>query len=721
MKKLFIPVLILILIIVTFSWAMVGQEAMVVREIKIAGNHGISTKKILEAIDLTAGDEVTEEDLKQVAQKIYDMGYFKEVVPNYRKENGKAVVTFKVTENPVLKHIEITGNQDYGSGFEILGIKIPKLGVKRLVSDSKIKEILEDAGVAKGEVLNNKALESGLENIIEKYEEKGYALIDIGQVNTGSTLSIQIIERKIEEIKLIGLATVPEEVARQYIHIPLDKPVKLAKLQEIFTDLSNSIFFKQMNQQDIELSAGSKIDKVKLTIHLRENKIIEEPTEINKIQVVGTTVYPGKKIKPKVEELSEGPITNYQVLKALQPIYNIYWEDGYRLMELEKEKLDRGVLTVRVYEGIIADVKIEGNKRTKSFVIEKELTLKPGQVFNQQALVESYQNLQKLGYFKNVSVNFESTGQKGRAIILITITEKKELGSFNGALSYSQGAIVGKLSLSWKNLYGTGQDISLEYDRGLIGQTMTNWSLNYETHAFFPELKSLNLSLYRETSQEEDLTLRTLGGQASLGYPIADFTVLDLSTRYEHYYKEFEQTGKKDESGITGSVSVGVTYDNRDDPTFPTQGGVKSINLEQAGGFVVGPEFTKLNLTLTHHFSTWENQNIAVRGMGQVGFDLPSQERFTLGGVNTLRGINPAYSDRIYLLNTEYRIKLIEAASLAFFVDTGFGVGIELESSFGAELRANIPMGLVRIALAWPVEEGKIKAVKVEFGMGPMF
>ncbi len=135
----------------------------------------------------------------------------------------------------------------------------------------------------------------------------------------------------------------------------------------------------------------------------------------------------------------------------------------------------------------------------------------------------------------------------------------------------------------------------------------------------------------------------------------------------------------------------------------------------------MGPEFTKLTLNLTHHFPTWEDQNIAVRGMGQIGFDLPSQELFTLGGVNTLRGINPAYSDRIYLLNTEYRIKLIEAASLAFFVDTGFGEGIKLKGSIGAELRANIPMGLVRIAFAWPVEKGKIKAVKIEFGMGPMF
>lgn len=718
MKKHFGFVFILValgLIMSSLAWSQ-EKETIKVVKINIEGNHGVSTQEIKKAISIKKGDQVTEEDLKEQAESILNLGYFQEVVPNYRSEETGAIVTFEVIEKPKIQEIEITGNENYAKGFKIFGVKIPKLGVKKLVSDNRILEVLEETGVEKGKILNSKYLKEGLKKIIEEYEEKGFILIDIGEVKPGSTLSIQIIERKIEEITLKGLDTVPEEVARQYIHIPLNSPIKLAPLQRTVTGLSNSIYFEKMDQSDIEIQPGNKVDQVKMILHLRENKLIEEPTPVKGIKILGATIYSPETLNEELGKLPQETIDNYQVLKALENIYNLYRGDGYSLIQLEKDKLEDNILMVRIYEGVIDSVSFEGNDRTKNYVIEKEITLNPGDVLNQRTLAETYQNLRKLNYFKEVKIDFEPSDQKGHFNITITVVDKKKLGSFNGALSYSHGGLVGKLSLSWKNLYGTGQDIALEYNRGLLGKMLTNWNLKYSTHAFFPELKSTTLTLYRKGPEPQ-----RIGGEASLGYPIGKFTILDLSGKYEHF-KEFGEDGEVKESGITGSASIGITYDDRKDPNFPTQGGIKSFNVEKAGGFVVGPEFTKLTLTLIHHFPTWKDQNIAIRAMGGLGFLLPDREKFTLGGVSTIRGFTASdSSDRIFLLNTEYRIKLIEGASLAFFVDTGFDDSIELKNSFGAELRANIPMGLVRISFAWPVVDEKIRGMKIQFGMGPMF
>ena len=365
---------------------------------------------------------------------------------------------------------------------------------------------------------------------------------------------------------------------------------------------------------------------------------------------------------------------------------------------------------------------------TRPQVIVRELRLGPGDIVNRYRLSDSYRNLVALGYFKTVNFNFETPteGQPGQVNLLVEISEQDRLGNLNGSLTFNKDGLTGKLEVALKNLAGSGQDLALSFDRGLLGKGITNWSLKYDSHSFFQDFDLVQVKLYdkhsRETSPSPHLLSR-VGGELSLGYPMGNGVGLVLGLRHENFTKEFET--QPTQRGVTDTASLEVNHDTRNNPAFPTRGGLQQLKVEQAGGFTVGPRFSKIQATLLQFLPTWPNQTVALRLYGGWGISLPSQERFSLGGSTTLRGFKPVSSATVALLNLEYRFAFQDAVSLALFTDLGSTTPWklqELKKSFGLEMRITVPyLGLMRAGLVWQIKEPFDWRPQFEFGMGQMF
>ena len=706
-------------------WAQEGAQtpSMKVERIVIEGNKHVPKAEILAALPFKVGDVVTVEEIKAGGQRILDLGYFQRVQPDYKQVDTGIEVTYEVTENPVVREIEVKGNKQYGGPINLFGLKIPF--TSPILKTDRIIEILKDHGVEKGKVLNVKKLKEGLQAILDEYQKKGYVLVSIGDVKLGPTLTIQIIEGEIEQIEVTGVSERLKKIAQDAIRIPLNKPVKAGAFQATLQRLNGLIFFEKTNLSDITFMPGSAPDKLRLVWNLRERRLLDEPSAIKKIEFQDATVYSPAQLEQLLGPLPEGEIDNFQLLELLQKIYELYHENGYTLMDLSNEGIADGTLKIRVLEGIVNDIIIQGNERTKEYVIRRRLTIHPGEVYNENVLQESYRNLQKLGYFRDIGFQFEPIAP-GKVNLIITIQEKKNLGSFNGALSYTKGGLVGKLTLSWKNIFGTGQDISIGYDRSLTGASQVNWHLDYSTLTFFPNYDYFKISLYQKTEEgreeEQQYTLHKSGLQASLEYPLGRNTELTLGQRYENSYKCF--AGECKPPATTSSITITLSNDDRDDINFPTEGGVRQLGLEQAGAFSPGPRFIKLTFSLAQYFPSFKkDQSIAVRLYGGQGFSLPSHERFKFGGTTTLRGFKPSPTGKFALLNAEYRAKLTEGAIGVVFLDLGVAEGIGIERSIGLELRAQIPsVGPIRIIFSWPFVEGQLNwQPKIDFSFGTMF
>ena len=691
--------------------------------IAVDGNVNIKTSDVMKAITFHAGDEITADQLKSASQAVYDLGWFSDVIPEI---DDTGMVTFKVSENPVVKKIEITGNVNT-EPFSILGFTLFRT---RIMTSDKARSILRDNGVKTGKVLNNNSLKDGLQAVIDAYEKKGYALIMIGKVTPGETLSIQIIEGRITANIVTGLSTVPEKIAEDMIDLPLNECLKKAAIQRVMSNLQGSVYFSNV---DVKVQQGGTPDSVRLVWTLTERKLIDEPIMINAIDLLGVTLFPRQIADGAIGNIPQGQIDNYGLLHVLEGLFNLYYRNGYVMVRFVPGQVTNGRLPLTVEEGKIGKIEISGNDRTKTYVIEKVFGMKPGDILNKNRLAVSYQRLMALKYFNSVNVNPQWSDDS--VDLSISVVENAKLGGINGSVAFSpeSGGLVGKLNYSQKNLFGTGQDLSFSFSRGLVNDQSATWDLGYSTVGFFRAFNRVGVDFYRKSDEKSDsegnsTTFLSLGGTASISYPVMDYTDMSLSYKHETVSASDDATWHP-----IDSITTGLAYDDVNNPHFPTSGDRRSLTLEKAGGFAPGPDYAKFNLSWVHFTPLYSNlpfiserdQVLAVRLAGGWGANIPYSQAYDLGGPGTIRGTTASPVQRLAYANFEYRLAVVEGLTGTLFLDTGVPLdNVSLSAakgSFGIEFGIEAAGMYVRLDMAWVLGPDMGWVPHFDFGFSPMF
>jgi outer membrane protein insertion porin family len=705
-------------------WASGIQFPVTVTDIAVDGVVEIRERDVLEVVGFDVGDEVVESDVKAASQAIFDLGWFTEVVPEIE---GEGTIVFRVSENPVVQTIEIKGNVNKSS-VSLFGIKLFEVPI---MSTTRIRQILLTNDVRRRAVLNRVALEDGLTEVIEAYNDRGYLLVMVGDVKAEETLSIEIIEARVEGNRIEGLDTVPLSEAEEMIDVPLGEPLVRRDLQRVLQRLGRSVYFA-----DVEVipEQGSQPDSVVLLWTLSERALIDSPVEVREIVLGGVTSLPAETASSSLGPIPTGSIDNYELLQVLEDLYDLYYDAGYVMVRFSVAQIGDEVLHLEVEEGEIGEIVLSGNTRTKDYVIQRNLELRTGRVLTRNELRVAYQRLNALGYFDSVDVLPEWTDSGIR--LTVSVTERERLGGLNGTLALEPctGALIGELSVEQKNLFGTGQDVSISFSRGLTDEeepSTSTWTLEYSTVAYFSEFDRVSLDLYRRLSDvvedDEAATYETLGGSVAFEYPIANYTSLRLRFRHE----DERRSGSLQWTPID-SVSSSLVYNDTDDPYFPTQGNVRTAEVEKAGGFAAGKEYTKLGVTWIQYeslsfalFGELE-QAFAVRLKAGWGDDaLPVTQAYDLGGPACVRGTTGVPVQRVFVANFEYRLQLTEGLVITSFLDAGVNLDSvrvsDAMASVGLELGINAAGVFVRLDFAWALGPEMRWYPQFDLGLGPMF
>ncbi len=210
MKKIFVMTAVVLAIAFILPQTAGAQD--VVAEITIEGNENISEQLIREEITTEPGDEYDREQLRADMEAVYDMGYFDDVNVNFSSGPEGLEAVFRVEEFPQISTLEISG-------------------LEEVYEQEEIKEVL---GVATGEVLNVNRLNEGLRNLNFKFQEDGYVMARVEDVdfNEQGELFINANPGYLNEIELSG-----NEKTRDY--------VIMRELEDIETG-------EPLNQQEIE-------------------------------------------------------------------------------------------------------------------------------------------------------------------------------------------------------------------------------------------------------------------------------------------------------------------------------------------------------------------------------------------------------------------------------------------------------------------------------------
>jgi outer membrane protein insertion porin family len=400
----------------------------------------------------------------------------------------------------------------------------------------------------------------------------------------------------------------------------------------------------------------------------------------------------------------------------MEGLRDYYGKDGYlgtQVMVDRRPNVQTGNIDLEysIGEGeknFVESIQIEGNTKTKSVVIIRELGLGPGDVFNTVRMKSSQQRLRNTRFFDEVTMMPTPTDIPDRQDLSITVKEGRT-GSvtFGAGFSSLEKAIVfAEYSESNFDLFnfrsrfqGAGQKFRF---RVQLGTRSNEVLLAFEEPWLFQRELALGFQIFRSETRYLASTYNELrtGFEVYLRKRLFELVEGRLSYRFEIVdIFDIDSTAAdviKEESGdrTVSKVGFSLLRDTRDSLMVTTRGNRVELLTEVAGGPFGGQtDYYRLEMRGSQFFPVFEAQTQVLSFIGRIGTVVPHSgadripffDRYFLGGPYTLRGfdfrdIGPvagAEHDRVGgnsygFFSAEYTLTIVDPIRFAVFYDWGY-------------------------------------------------
>ena len=543
-------------------------------------------------------------------------------------------------------------------------------------------------------------------------------------------------------ITSVDFEGIPEEVKAKLAPLIQSKPGSTVTVEGIRNDVASlgSIgVFSQIRPGFVSVPEG-----VKLTYQLVSNPVVKN------VEFSGNTVFTSDYLK-SIMQIPKDSVLNFVLVnQKLREIEDLYLKQGYMLVSIPNVQVSAdGTLHIDISEGIVEDIVIVGNEKTKNYVITRELKLKKGKPFNKFLASRSMERLYNLGYFEDVNMKLlpGKTNEHDVIIEIDVIEQKTGIVTVGAGYSDADGT-VGIIELGDTNFRGTGDKVNLHWEFGGAGDGK-NYTLSYTRPWINDNGDSLGASIFNRIYEYDDYDAN--------GDKVAEYdkrrkgwnlTWGHVSDEYRTNYFNFEsskesyddhdgfETGEvmdkylaknnitdyhdsdwykaiMDNFGTTNSFTFTHVFDNRDN-YFNASKGRRISFAAQWGGHGLGGDYDFYKFTAEGRFykALGNGHILALRLMGgYIDGDVSYGNLFDLGGSDTLRG----YEDdqfkgkKMYAATLEYRFPIAKKVQGVLFTDAGSTWGIDegkipwytdddsLNWSVGVGIRLQTPIGPIRL------------------------
>jgi outer membrane protein insertion porin family len=331
------------------------------------------------------------------------------------------------------------------------------------------------------------------------------------------------------------------------------------------------------------------------------------------------------------------------------------------------------VINIKINEGVIDEVKISGNTRTKDFVIRRNLFVEPGMTYNENDLKQDLSRLYNTQSFSDARRVITPSDKDPDKYCLTIEVDEKRTGSISlgGGLDTNTG-LFGTVGFMDRNFRGLGQQVSLNFSSGsgnLVDQSDVLDKADLQLEARFVEprfkqtLNSLEVSAFGRNFASFQVPLaieRRFGGEVEVGRPIKKIPHLAGSVSMG---VENVKVTEGDSAGITGvfnqanvdiaqradelvsttllSLGPSLTYDTRDSIINPRKGVYGSINFKESMSVAGNSEnFGAITGSIKKFMPVGKKSTFIAVGKvgGNVTGKMPEFAAFRLGGARSIRG-----------------------------------------------------------------------------------
>ena len=656
-----------------------------IAEIEIKGTTELESSQIMFLIESQVGDVLDRKIIRRDIHTIYKMKLYEDVQAEVKEldesETGEKgyLLRYRVMERPRLVEVKLEG----------------VLLVERTEIEEKMTLLQFDPYDPEKIALNEQI-------ILEHYRSEGYPRVRVNSIieavevdpeNPGERFRVVF---EMDETPRVYLTDIYVSGTKYYSELDIKRFILSSEIDCVSWANQSGLFREEMINQDLSMITQHYLRKgyIKVFIDKPEVTLIHNPdysrvdvrmniTEgdqyyTGQIELSGGVLGEAEKLKENLL-LEEGEIYNpFLQNRDRSGISEIYHEQGYAFVRVisetvideETKKVDVTFRIVKGEKAYIGRLEIAGNVETRDHVIRREFEVQEDELFNGKKLLQSQQNMSRLGFFQSgVVLERSPREQENNVLDILARLKETQTGTFQAQMGYSDfSGFSGGVTISKGNLLGTGR--TLRFSAQFAEQSVQQ---KFDATLIDPRLfdSQVSGSIFSSRSKIQDSTEFERGVITennygfSLGMPLY-FRDLRFGTQISALDRLFSDS---DTDLFKRSVSPSLTYNTVNHPVFPSAGIKTSIRMIQTGTpFGGNIQLREYQFQYQQFWALNMDNTFILMAKGRLGLlqeqgssPIPSEDCYRLGGIDSVRGhyyynISGPYGSSEQRNNVAYRV-----------------------------------------------------------------
>ena len=679
--------------------------------VKFIGISNVNEQIVRANIQLRTGTDYDEAVIDRDIRSLYRTGLF-EFIEVKREELANNVVdlVLEITPKYRVQALRFEGNKQV-----------------------KTERLRKEATTKPNSALDERTVKTDAEKLHEYYQKSGYNQVQVTynierDRNTGfGTVVFKIREGakvRIQDIRFTGNAHLKSARLRKEMEtrrwwmfswITGTGRFKDDAFEDDVTKLLD--YYREQGFLDVDIPldrityAYPKPARMLITIHVEEGR----QYRIGDIAITGSKLYNDTMIKLVLRQRSGMIFRPSKLDKDVETITDFYGRSGYldtQVRLVRKPNVTTGNIDIeyQIEESEkfnVESIKLEGNTKTKSVVIIRELVLSPGDVFDTVRMKASKLRLQNTNFFEDVNLTPESTNIPGRRNLKVSLKEARtgNLSFGAGYSSLERAVFFAEVTQSNFDLFnrrsffqGAGEKFRLRFQ---IGRLSNEVILSFEKPWLFERELTAGFTIYRTSSDFNSSYYEEIriGAEVYMRKHLFEYFSGQLALTAEQI--DIRNVASDASPLIlalqgktrTNRIGIQLLRDVRDKVVNTTRGSRFQLNADYAGGPLGGTNsYYRIEARGSEFIPVFRAQTQVLGLIARTGVvenfgksqDVPFYDKFFLGGQDDLRGFeyrdvgpkdstNTPLGGKTYgMFTAEYSLDVVKPVRFAIFYDAGF-------------------------------------------------
>ncbi len=778
MKRVCRGVILGLLLTALMAGSAAAADSIRIGKLLFSGLRNVNADTLYNCVPLQTEERYTLQQLEmgcnQAIHNLYATKLFSDIKVDWDSTDEQSmIITFLMAENPTVGSVEITG-------------------IEEMDSDKVLQAIL----IHENQPLEPYALKVMETNLKALYNEEGFfnIKVDITSVLDEATNTVAVTVA-IDEDRKIKVADITVEYTEPqgFWNGLMDRWQRSWELETVAgkgynEETLNKDIAAIMRDLRGEGYWGAKVEPIlnfnqahtKVTIVLRITR--GNLFHLQEIQLAGNQVIATPDLLDGVSFKPEMVFKEKFIYETILQLRAKYEAQGYANVLIQPQYTpladNRFILKLDIVEGevfYIGDIRILGVIKTMEKLIRRELKFRSGDRYDGNQVKMSERNLNNLGFFENIRLEFKPGRAPNVKDVYVTMTEAKtgmmSVGMAYSKLDHLMGLLeIKKSNFAWDDFWsftGRGQNLNLRIE---YGGSRQNFNITWADPWINDDLDDtltpsplvpiyLGLSAFNLDHELDGYDEGHMGGGLKLGRPIFD----DYTYGFMGYTWDRIDIDNIDATAAPSSiVSSGESHDRASSMNFdivretlnnrwdPHTGYRLSLSNTMTGGWLGGTiEYNRPSVDFTYMIPTSANTAFSFHTNWMMidnpfsTDEVPSYELFYLGGGDSVRGY-PERSLALYpgengghtsmYFNLEWRYPIVKGTlSGLLFCDGGNVFGPPGKVVFG-DFKYGIGLGFRLKLMGMPLRldygyrladsepgAGDAHQGEIHFGFGAMF